>query len=652
MYAKLTMLVIGGLFTIISQAGINGVNSNVGHLTANAFNKSVYNERKQFSFYDSLYSNRLNSLPTEIDLKYNKVVRRYIDQYTKKGKQQIGEWLGESKYYFPLFEEVLDKAGIPIELKYLPVIESALNPTARSKAGATGLWQFMHRTGTSYGLEINSLVDERRDPVKSTYAAVKYLKELYYIYQDWYLVIAAYNCGPANVNKAIYRSGGKTDYWDIYEYLPKETRNYVPAFIAATYVMSYHNEHEIISNASSYPLAMDSIKISKRLHFSHISKALNVPMEEIRRYNPQYRKDIIPGGKKYTLNLPTHKILAFVSDEDAVYSGRKVEGGIALPEILAQNTKLQENTNEGVYFSDEINPEMEAREVTTYYKIVKRDNLSSIARKNNVTVAEIKKWNNLKSNYLRAGTHLKIQKIEYYAIEPKLKEPELLVVYVDTESKKDMLSNYLFQINEEVNIQNLHAYNRTSNDMRIKAIVNNIEYRTNQYLLPVKKKNILDQFIYLANTTYASVKDWGESQLDKIKKTKHQSNETFFAENKTVAFDLVADNQPAQKENEIPHLSEVQHLTTVYNNQTYSIASNEDKEDILLYKKDVFDNNKSKKVYHKVKIGETITKIALQYKVSKDDIILWNNLTTGMAKINQQLLIYLPENHELAEYPL
>lgn len=581
MYAKLSTLVIACLFAITSQAEIKG--------------------DKHPSFYDSLYSDRLNSLPTEIDLKYNEVVRRYIDQYTKKGKQQTGAWLGKSKYYFPLFEEVLDKEGVPTELKYLPVIESALNPTARSRAGATGLWQFMHRTGTNYGLEINSLVDERCDPVKSTYAAVKYLKELYYLYQDWYLVIAAYNCGPANVNKAIYRSGGKTDYWDIYEYLPNETRNYIPAFIAATYVMSYHNEHEITSHGLSYPLTMDSIKISKRLHFSHISKALDVPMEEIRRYNPQYKKDIIPGGKQYTLNLPAHKILAFVNDEDAVYSGRKVKENIGLPEVLAQNSESQ-------------------------------------------------------GNNLKAGTHLKIQEIEYFAIEPQLEKPELLVVSLDTKIEKDVLSNYLSQINGELDIQKLQAYNRTSDDMRLMAIVNNIDYRTNQYLLPVKKKSVFDQFIHFANATYSSVKGWGESQLDKIKRTKQQPSEVLFTENKTETSNVVVEGLPIREAEDIFQHSAVQPMTWTYNNHTYSLASHEDKGDILLYSKiynkAIFENSSTKKIYHKVKIGETINKIASQYKVSKDDIILWNNLITGMAKISQRLLIYLPENDQLVEYPL
>lgn len=562
MYAKLSTLVIACVFAITSQAEIKG--------------------DKHSSFYDSLYSDRLNSLPTEIDLKYNEVVRRYIDQYTKKGKQQTGAWLGKSKYYFPLFEEVLDKEGVPTELKYLPVIESALNPTARSRAGATGLWQFMHRTGTNYGLETNSLVDERCDPVKSTYAAVKYLKELYYLYQDWYLVIAAYNCGPANVNKAIYRSGGKTDYWDIYEYLPNETRNYIPAFIAATYVMSYHNEHEITSHGSSYPLKMDSVKISKRLHFSHISKALDVPMEEIRRYNPQYKKDIIPGGKQYTLNLPAHKILAFVNDEDAVYSGRRIKENINLPKVLAYNLEPREDADEALFSSEQLS-----------------------------------------------------SKIEYFAIETKLREPELLVVSVDMETKKNVLSNYLSEINRELDKQKLHAYDRISNDMRLVAIQNNIEYGTNQYLLPVKKKNIFDQFIYFASKTYSSVKNWGESQVNKIKWAKQQPDEILFAENKDEISNVVEEDLSVREEDE-----------------TYSFVSDKDKEDIFLYKKTIFENNNAKKIYHKVKIGETINKIASLYKVSKEDIILWNNLTTGMAKISQRLLIYLPENEELAEYPL
>lgn len=197
------------------------------------------------SYHDTIYANRLYTLPTVMELSYNQVVKSYIEMYSTRRREQVSYMLALGEYYFPMFEEALDRHGLPLELKYLPVIESALNPIAVSRVGATGLWQFMLRTGKSYGLEVNSLVDERRDPYKSTEAAVKYLKDLYAIYGDWNLVIAAYNCGPGNVNKAIARSGGKRDYWEIYYKLPKETRGYVPAFIAANYIMNHFSDHNI-----------------------------------------------------------------------------------------------------------------------------------------------------------------------------------------------------------------------------------------------------------------------------------------------------------------------------------------------------------------------------------------------------------------------
>jgi len=353
---------------------------------------STYNPAndKDVVYPDSVYINRLYSLPSEMELAYNQIVRQYIDLYSSRRRTSVGYMLAKGRYYFPLIEETLDKYALPLELKYLPVIESAINPVAVSRAGATGLWQFMLATGRMYDLEVNSLVDERRDPIKSTEAAARYLKDLYDIYGDWNLVIAAYNCGPGNVNKAIRRSGGQRDYWSIYPYLPKETRGYVPAFIAATYIMSYYPKHNIQPMEYNYPTLADTLIVNKNLHFQQISDMLNIPIEEIRDLNPQYKKDIIPGDfKKYALCLPSDVVAQFINNQDTIFQHKAQE--------YMTHRKVVEA--EGAYASSN------SKGARTH-KVKRGDTLGAIARKYGVTVAQIQRLNNMRSTSLSVGKTL------------------------------------------------------------------------------------------------------------------------------------------------------------------------------------------------------------------------------------------------------
>ena len=261
------------------------------------------------------YEERLKRLPTEIELPYNSIVGNYINMYLTKRRSLVADMLALHSYYGPIFVEELLKEGMPTELQYLPVIESAINPNAVSRAGAAGLWQFMPATAKGLGMEVNSLIDERRDARLSSRNAARYLKQLYEIYNDWSLAIAAYNCGPGNVNKALRRAGGegKKDYWEIYSYLPAETRGYVPAFIAANYVMNYYNKHGISPTVIKRHLTTDTVQVNKYIHFNQIAAVLNIPVDEIRMLNPQYRKDIIPGDyRPYLLTLPTQQCLSYV----------------------------------------------------------------------------------------------------------------------------------------------------------------------------------------------------------------------------------------------------------------------------------------------------------------------------------------------------
>ena len=278
------------------------------------------------TFTPEEYIERLRRMPTIMEMGYNDIVQRFIDRYMGRLRHSVSYMLGAANFYVPIFEEALEAYQVPLELKYLPVIESALNPKAVSRVGATGLWQFMLGTGKMYGLEVNSLVDERRDPVRASYAAARYLRDLYRIFGDWNLVIAAYNCGPGNINKAIRRSGGFKDYWQLYPYLPAETRGYVPAFIAANYAMTYYCEHNICPMTTKLPLQTDTIVVDRDVHLEQIAAVLDLDIEMLRSLNPQYRRDIVPGtSKKYAIRLPMADTGRFIDMQDSIYNYRTTE---------------------------------------------------------------------------------------------------------------------------------------------------------------------------------------------------------------------------------------------------------------------------------------------------------------------------------------
>ena len=285
------------------------------------------------------YVERLSRIPTVMEMAYNDVVQKFIDRYSGRLRRSISYMLGASNFYMPIFEEALEMYQLPLELKYLPIIESALNPTAVSRVGASGLWQFMIGTGKQYGLQVNSLVDERRDPVKSSYAAARYLKDLYRIFGDWNLVIAAYNCGPENINKAIRRANPTTakgqdgeatpvtkDYWHIYPYLPRETRGYVPAFIAANYIMTYYSQHNICPMSTRLPAKTDTVMVSRNLHLEQVAEVVGINIDLLRSLNPMYRRDVLPGATEpCALRLPQTEVGKFLDFEDSVYNYKSDE---------------------------------------------------------------------------------------------------------------------------------------------------------------------------------------------------------------------------------------------------------------------------------------------------------------------------------------
>jgi membrane-bound lytic murein transglycosylase D len=350
-------------------------------------------------FPDSVFIERLKKIPTVVDLTYNSVVRRYIEVYTRQRRSSVEVMLGLSQYYFPLFDEIFDYYDIPNEIKYMSIIESALNPRAYSRTRAVGLWQFMYGTGRLYGLTINSLIDERRDPIKSTHAAARFVKDLYAIYNDWILVIAAYNCGPTNVNKAIRRSGGKRNYWDIYYYLPRETRGHVPAFIAATYVMNYYKEHNLKPVPVEFPVASDTIMVTQELHLAQVADNLGIPVQLLRDMNPQYRTDIIPAkDKPLVLILPLDQAPRFIDMEQQIYSYKD--------SVYFNPDKII--TSPTSYDSRNYDAPPPANYTKLIYHVKEGDNLGFISMWYHVRISDIRYWNNIRYNTIRTGQRLTI----------------------------------------------------------------------------------------------------------------------------------------------------------------------------------------------------------------------------------------------------
>ncbi len=349
---------------------------------------------------DSVYIERLNRINTSVKIPYNDVVRSYIIYYTQKmPRQKISRIVGLSSYYLPIFEEIFEQYGLPPELAKVSVIESALNPMAVSRAKAAGMWQFMRRTATQYGLEINEYVDQRFDYMEETHAAAKFLKDAYEIFGDWSLAIASYNCGPGNVNKAIKRAGGGRDFWDVYKYLPRETRGYVPAFIAAMYTMAYYREHNIVPTYVETPPQVDTFHIGGNLHFGQISECTGISMDMLRNLNPEFVKDIVPGKTKTrVIKLPYSFSGAFIDVQDTIYAYKDsiFFDPVRVKEVAAGTGKMASSSRSS------------GGSTCITYKVKKGDTLGKIASRNHTTVAKIKKWNGLRSDNIRPGQVLKI----------------------------------------------------------------------------------------------------------------------------------------------------------------------------------------------------------------------------------------------------
>jgi membrane-bound lytic murein transglycosylase D len=415
--------------------------------------------------YDEVvYESRLAKLDeaSPFDLQYNPVVKGYIQMYTLRRRELVSRMMALSQFYFPMFEEQLDKYNLPLELKYLAICESALNPLAKSRVGAMGLWQFMYPTGKMYGLKVTSYIDERCDPYKSTIAACEYFKYLYTLFHDWQMVLAAYNGGPGTVNKAIRRSGGKKTYWEIRPYLPTETQGYVPAFIAVNYVMNYTAEHNLYSAIPKKTfLQVDTIHVKKQISLTQISAILNIPEDELTYLNPEYKKGIIPASAEntYKLTLPENKIGAFVTNEKKIYN---------------------------YYSTDSLNSKnvLALQETVKIHTVKKGEQLSSIAKKYHCTVAEIKTWNGIKSNSVSAGKKLTIYVYSKALVSAKTPVTTAVKETIVSTENKDKEISYNYYIIQKGDTLFKIAKKQGTTVEEIKRLNN---YGTNFNLIPGKK---------------------------------------------------------------------------------------------------------------------------------------------------------------------
>lgn len=559
---------------------------------------------------DEDYLQRLKALPTVIEMPYNQVVRSYIDMYTQRRRTLVEEMLGLSLYYMPIFEQALEQEGLPLELKYLPVIESALNPDAVSRVGATGLWQFMLSTAKGLGLEVNSLVDERRDPIRSSELAAKYLKQLYEIYGDWSLAIASYNCGPGNVNKALRRAGGgKQDFWDIYYYLPKETRGYVPAFIAANYVMTYHNDHNIGNALAKRPVLTDTIHITQRVHFDQISEVLGIPVEELRVLNPQYRRDEIPGDiHPYALTLPSKQVYSYIVSEDSIVnhnSAKYARRTTAVPggEISDSETQL----------------------VVKYHKVKRGETLSIIARRYGVSVSTLKKWNGLRSSRLKTGQRLRINTYQRVA---KKEEPETV--------QEELAENKVEQPVEKPNT----------------TVQQSVDVDTKYHT--VRRGETLGLIAERYGVTVSRLKDWNDLRSNKIFVGQRlkvvsmvdkgeievegdadvQENATTHKVRRGESLFSIAEDYGVT----IDNLKEWNNLSgsSIDAGQTLIVNASAAK---ASKKSSGSSEKKAATTKHKVRRGETLGAIASRYGVTVDNLKDWNNLSSSRIDVGQTLIV-------------
>lgn len=542
-------------------------------------------EKVDYELPTELLKARLKEMDARspFNIEYNQGLENIIKSFLKNRKKSFERLMAISEYYFPIFEEALAKQNVPLEIKYLAVVESALNPKAVSRVGATGLWQFMYQTGKQYNLNIDSYVDERSDPLKASEAAAQYMTNMYKIFGDWDLVLASYNSGPGNVSKAIRRSGGQQNYWNIRKHLPQETQGYVPAFLATMYIYEYHKAHGIKpERAVVKQFATDTIMIKKQLSFKQISDLLDIPVAQLHLLNPQYKLGVVPAynDKKHFLTLPSQKVAVFTSNEDKIYAYAQYE--------LDKREKPFTRQQQAYAYRDSLRSSDSSLVVTRtkYHKVRRGDNLSEIADRYNVAISDIKRWNKLKNNKAPLGRNLKIMTSETIAYKEKKQKVDTISV----QKNSDIASVETKEVKEP------KVYKEE------KVITFKDVTKTHK----VKKGDNLGEISEKYGVTVAEIKKWNKLKSNNIplgKSLKIITNERVVTTvKKEVKSDAIASNDKLRKEQ----------------------------------KSDITEKQDS---FYVVQQGDNLSTIAKKYNVSIDDLKQWNDLSDNTIQLESKLKI-------------
>jgi membrane-bound lytic murein transglycosylase D len=570
------------------------------------------------------------------NIEYNQGLENLIKSFLKNRKKAFANQMAVAEYYFPFFEEALAKQNVPLEIKYLAVVESALNPKAVSKAGATGLWQFMYHTGKQYNLSIDSYVDERSDPLKSSEAAAQYMTNMYTVFNDWDLVLASYNSGPGNVTKAIRRSGGQQNFWNIKKHLPKETQGYVPAFLATMYIYEYHKEHGIVpKKALVKHFATDTVMVKKEMSFAQISNLLDIPVEQLQALNPSYKRNVIPNyeGKNHYLTLPSCKVAVFTSNEDKIYAYVQYE--------LDKREKVNDGRKPFI-IKDSVPTAIASNTRVKYYKVKRGDNLSDIAKDNDVAVSDLKKWNRLKGNSVVAGKSLKIF-IENASVSSK-------VQLASNDKNKVLPTND--------NAKFVPKENKTALDKKDTLVISATSY----YI--VQKGDNLNSIAKKHNTTVAEIKEWNHLSSGTLKlgdslqvtNTVTVANETAVAiatpELKDIHYQVMkGDNLGIIAKKFGSSLDDIKQWNNLHSNSIVvgnvlivakgvpAINTNYASVDSFKKKDNSFSSSK-KEINYLVQKGDSLFSISKKYPgVTVSDLQKWNNITADDLKPGMGLKI-------------
>jgi len=537
-------------------------------------------KKVDYELSTELLKERLKAMDAKspFNIEYNPGLENIIKSFLKNRKKSYERLMAISEYYFPMFEDALAKQNVPLEIKYLAIVESALNPRAVSRVGATGLWQFMYQTGKQYNLNIDSYVDERIDPLKASEAAAQYMTNMYKIFGDWDLVLASYNSGPGNVAKAIRRSGGKQNYWNIRKFLPQETAGYVPAFLATMYIYEYHKEHGIVPNRALIKhFATDTVMMRKQMSFKQISDLLDIPVAQLQMLNPAYKLNVVPSytDKAHYLRLPMEKIAVFTSNEEKIYAYVQHEAD--------KRERPFSSRQNAVASRDSVNGDSYVVSKTKYHKVRRGDNLSEIANRYDVSVAEIKRWNKLKGNNAPLGRNLKIISSERIASKVRKEKIDRTVVADTTQAV---------------------AVTQTAQPKESKIYKEEkvVSFKDVTKFHKVRKGDNIGEISEKYGVTIAEVKKWNN---------------------------LRSNNVPLGK-----------NLKIISNERIVSTVKKEIKgEKIAAKKEQKLDTTSKPSDFYVVQQGDNLSSIAKKYNVSVEDLKQWNDLSSNTVQLESKLKI-------------